>query len=67
MGRIDIQQGEIYMMTEPLAYDEVRIDIDLPGPLYQQLVSRGQEMGMDLPELISQILLCDYLGQECEF
>lgn len=55
------------MMTQPLAYDEVRIDIDLPGPLYQRLVSRGHEMGMELPELISQILLCDYLEEEHEF
>lgn len=55
------------MMTEPLAYDEVRIDIDLPGPLYQRLVSRGHEMGMELPELVSQILIRDYLGEECEF
>ncbi len=55
------------MMTEPLAYDEVRVDIDLPGPLYQRLVSRSREMGMEIPELVSHILLCDYLGEECEF
>jgi hypothetical protein len=55
------------MMTEPLAYDEVRVDIDLPGPLYQRLVSRSHEMGVNLPEMVSHILLCDYLGDECEF
>jgi hypothetical protein len=55
-----------YMMTESLAYDEVRVDIDLPEPLYQRLVSRSQEMGMELPQLVSHILLCNYRGEECE-
>lgn len=55
------------MMIEPLAYDEVCVEIDLPGPLYQKLVARGHEMGMEIPELVSHILLCDYLGEECDF
>jgi hypothetical protein len=55
------------MMTEPLAYDEVRVEIDLPESLYQQLTVRCQEMGMELPEMINQILLCDSIGEECDF
>lgn len=55
------------MMTEPLEYDEVRVEIDLPESLYQRLTARCQEMGMELPGMVRHILLCDCLGKECEF
>jgi len=55
------------MMTEPLAYDEVRVEIDLPESLYQQLAERCQEMGMELPGMVRHILLCECFGDESEF
>lgn len=44
------------MIIESLPYDEVHVEIDLPEPLYRRLKAISFETGMELSDMILQIL-----------